>query len=501
MLEFQNVSKEFGPVKALSDINFTVNKGEIVGLVGENGAGKSTLMKIIFGAYQADSGTILIDGRQTRFTSPRDAMSQGIGMVFQEQSLIGNLSVMENLFLGREQEFRTYGLIDFKKMAEASRAQLAKVGLDIDPTIETSKLSFSQRQLIELAKVLTLEERISGDLVILLDEPTSVLSEDEVKLLFALVNKLKERAAFIFVSHRLDEVISLSDRIYVLKDGEVVDEVDGDKAEASKIQARMVGREINTEYYRQDQRLPFDESAPLLSVKSASVAGKFEDVSFDLHAGQVLCLVGTEGAGREAIVRTIFGMHSLDEGAITFFDNPALKISSPHAAVANHIGYMPRERKIEGIFASMNIAENITSSQLGSYSRYGLLKKADELELASYWIDKLSIKTPSARTDCVRLSGGNQQKVVLAKWRSTGSRIIMLDHPTRGLDVGAKEDVYAMIREMSAAGIGLIVIPDTFEEAIGLGHTIAVIKDGRAVKDFDCMQEQVTPFDLVAAMT
>ena len=501
MLEFQNVSKEFGPVKALSDINFTVNKGEIVGLVGENGAGKSTLMKIIFGAYQADSGTILIDGRQTRFSSPRDAMSQGIGMVFQEQSLIGNLSVMENLFLGREQEFRKYGLIDFKKMAEASRAQLAKVGLDIDPTIETSTLSFAQRQLIELAKVLTLEERIEGDLVILLDEPTSVLSEEEVKLLFDLVNKLKERAAFIFVSHRLDEVISLSDRIYVLKDGEVVDEVDGSKAEATKIQARMVGREINTEYYRQDQRLAFDAGTPLLSVQNASVADKFENISFDLHAGQVLCLVGTEGAGREAVLRTIFGMHSLDEGTMTFFDNPAIKISSPHAAVANHIGYMPRERKIEGIFASMNVAENITSSQLGSYARYGLLKKAEELKLASQWIDKLSIKTPSARTDCVRLSGGNQQKVVLAKWRSTGSRIIMLDHPTRGLDVGAKEDVYAMIREMSAAGIGLIVIPDTFEEAIGLGHNIAVIKDGRAVKAFNCMEQQVTPFDLVSAMT
>ena len=502
MLEFKNVSKEFGPVKALSNINFKVDKGEIVGLVGENGAGKSTLMKIIFGAYQADSGTIFIDGRQTRFTSPRDAMSQGIGMVFQEQSLIGNLSVMENLFLGREQEFRRFGLIDFKKMADASRAQLAKVGLDIDPTIETSKLSFSQRQLIELAKVLTLEERISGDLVILLDEPTSVLSEDEVGLLFEIVNKLKDRAAFIFVSHRLDEVISLSDRIYVLKDGEVVDEVKGNKAKASNIQASMVGREINTEYYRQDQRLPFDKkAAPLLSVKNASVVKKFEDVSFELHSGQVLCLVGTEGAGREAIVRTIFGMHSLDGGAITFFDNPSLKISSPHAAVTNHIGYMPRERKIEGIFASMNIAENMTSSQLGTYSRYGLLKKADELKLATSWIDKLSIKTPSASTDCIRLSGGNQQKVVLAKWRSTGSRIIMLDHPTRGLDIGAKEDVYTMIREMSAAGIGLIVIPDTFEEAIGLGHNITVVKDGRAVKNFNCMQEQVTPFDLVSAMT
>lgn len=501
MLEFRNVSKEFGPVKALSNINFKVNKGEIVGLVGENGAGKSTLMKIIFGAYQADSGTILVDEQETRFSSPRDAMSQGIGMVFQEQSLIGNLSVMENLFLGREQEFRKFGLIDFDKMADASRAQLAKVGLDIDPRVETSSLSFSQRQLIELAKVLSLEERISGDLVILLDEPTSVLSEEEVGLLFELVHKLRERAAFIFVSHRLDEVIRLSDRIYVLKDGEVVDEVDADKAEASKIQASMVGRGINTEYYRQDERLPFDKNSPMLCMDQAGLDGKFHDISFTLHAGEVLCLVGTEGAGREAIVRTLFGMHRLKTGTITYFDDAEVKITSPHAAVAHDIGYMPRERKVEGIFASMNVAENMTSSQLGSYSQFGLLNKSDEFRLAADWIKRLSIKTPSARTDCIRLSGGNQQKVVLAKWRSTGSRIIMLDHPTRGLDVGAKEDVYAMIREMSAAGIALIVIPDTFEEAIGLGHNIAVIKDGRMVRTFDCLEQQVTPFDLVSAMT
>lgn len=501
MLEFKNVSKEFGPVKALSNINFTVNKGEIVGLVGENGAGKSTLMKIIFGSYQADAGSIFIDGRQTRFSSPSDAMSKGIGMVFQEQSLIGNLSIMENLFLGREHEFRKFGLIDFNKMAEASKAQLSKVGLDIDPTIETSKLSFSQRQLIELAKVLTLEERIDGDLVILLDEPTSVLSENEVALLFDLVNQLKERAAFIFVSHRLDEVIHLSDRIYVLKDGEVVDEVEGKKAKASNIQASMVGREINTEYYRQDERVPYAEDKTLVSVKNATVDGKFHNISFELHPGQVLCLVGTEGAGREAIVRTIFGMHGLSEGKITYFEDANLKINSPQTAVAHNIGYMPRERKIEGIFASMNVAENMTSSQLGAYTRFGLLNKSKEFELANEWIKKLSIKTPSALTDCIRLSGGNQQKVVLAKWRSTGSRIIMLDHPTRGLDIGAKEDVYTMIREMSAAGIGLIVIPDTFEEAIGLGHNIAVIKDGKLVKEFNCMDQQVTPYDLVSAMT
>lgn len=501
MLEFKNISKEFGPVKALSNINFRVEKGEIVGLVGENGAGKSTLMKIIFGAYQADSGTILIDGRQTRFTSPRDAMANGIGMVFQEQSLIGNLSIMENIFLGREHEFRKFGLLNFQKMESAAQQQLSKVGLKVDPRMQTFDLSFAQRQLVELAKVLTLEERTSRDLVILLDEPTSVLSEDEVELLFNLVNNLRSRAAFIFVSHRLDEVISISDRVYVLKDGEMVDEVSAQDADPAKIQSKMVGREIESGYYKQDERETYNEKETILSLKNVSKENSFESVSFDLHQSEVVCLVGTEGSGREAVLRCIFGMNNPDKGQIIYFQNDKIKIRSPFEAVNNGVGYMPRERKIEGIFASMNIAENITSSQMEKYSRYGFLHLTSEQDLARDWVDRLSIKTPSISTDCGRLSGGNQQKVVLAKWRSSGAELMMLDHPTRGLDIGAKQDVYSMIREMSASGIGLIVVPDTFEEAIGLAHTIFVMKDGACVKRFAPDKERVMPFDLVAAMT
>ena len=314
MLEFKNVNKTFGPVKALSNINFRVNKGEIVGLVGENGAGKSTLMKIIFGAYQADDGTILIDGRQKQFTSPRDAMQNGIGMVFQEQSLIGNLSVMENIFLGREREFKTVGIIDFKKMEVAANFQLAKVGLEIDARIQTFDLSFAQRQLVELAKVLTLEERTKNNLVILLDEPTSVLSEDEVQLLFKLVNQLRERAAFIFVSHRLDEVISLSDRIYVLKDGEVVDEVTAAAARPESIQSAMVGREIDSGYYKQDERKEFDASSVILDIKNISLRSKLKNINLKVRKSEVVCLVGTEGSGREAILRSVFGMETPEEG-------------------------------------------------------------------------------------------------------------------------------------------------------------------------------------------
>ena len=501
MLEFKNVNKTFGPVKALSNINFRVNKGEIVGLVGENGAGKSTLMKIIFGAYQADDGTILIDGRQKQFTSPRNAMQNGIGMVFQEQSLIGNLSVMENIFLGREREFKKFGIIDFKKMEVAANFQLAKVGLEIDARIQTFDLSFAQRQLVELAKVLTLEERTKNNLVILLDEPTSVLSEDEVQLLFKLVNQLRERAAFIFVSHRLDEVISLSDRIYVLKDGEVVDEVNAAAARPESIQSAMVGREIDSGYYKQDERKKFDASSVILDIKNISLGSKLKNINLKLRKSEVVCLVGTEGSGREAILRSVFGMEPPEEGNITYFGHETLSIKSPFDAVSNGVGYMPRERKIEGIFSSMDVTENITSSQLKNFNRFGFLKQNEEQNLARKWVDRLSIKTPSISADCGRLSGGNQQKVVLAKWRSSGAKLMMLDHPTRGLDIGAKQDVYGMIREMCAAGIGLIVVPDTFEEAIGLAHTILVMKDGKTVSVFDTSTQNVTPFDLVSAMT
>ena len=484
MFELRKVDKRFPGVHALKAVDFQIGRGEIVGLVGENGAGKSTLMKVIYGAYQADGGDITVDGTKVRFQNPRQAMEHGVGMVFQEQSLITNLTVMENIFLGFERQFVSFGVINWKAMAEAARKQLAKVKLDIDPGTVTSKLSFAQRQLVELAKVLTLEERIDGDLVILLDEPTSVLAPEEVELLFQLVRDLRSRASFIFVSHRMDEVIEISDRIYVMKDGEVVDVVSGEGADVDAIQHKMVGRDIDKEYYREQKQHPYRTDEVMLSVKNLSLGTRYQGINFDLHAGEVLCLVGTEGSGREAILRTIFGLEAPTAGSVTIKGNQVTKFSAK-GGVARGIGYIPRERKVEGIVGGMNVYENMTLSQMENYSANGVLKIGAEQALARDWIDRLSIKTPSEHKDCGGLSGGNQQKVVLAKWRSGGSDIMLLDHPTRGLDIGAKEDVYEMIREMSDAGVGIILIADTLEEAIGLSHTIIVIKDGEFQKQFD----------------
>lgn len=483
MYELRKVDKKFPGVHALKAVDFVVKRGEIVGLVGENGAGKSTLMKVIYGAYQPDGGTIAIDGKPVRFQNPRQAMDHGIGMVFQEQSLIPNLTVMENIFLGFERQFVRYGVINWKAMSEAARRQLAKVKLDIDPSVTTSTLSFAQRQLVELAKVLTLEERIDGDLVILLDEPTSVLAREEVELLFRLVRELTSRASFIFVSHRMDEVLELSDRVYVMKDGEVVDVVDHDVAQVDAIQHKMVGRDVDKEYYREQKQKPYDPDRVLVSLSGAGIAGKYHDVSFDLHAGEVLCLVGTEGSGREAILRTVFGLAKPDTGSLVVKGETVTRFSA-QASVARGIGYLPRERKIEGIVAGMTVYENMTLSQLGKYSSAGVLRIGAEKALAEDQVKRLAIKTPDIYKDCGGLSGGNQQKVVLAKWRSGGSDILLMDHPTRGLDIGAKEDVYDMIREMSDIGVGIILVADTLEEAIGLSHNIIVLKDGAIQKRF-----------------
>ena len=499
MFELRQVEKTFPGVRALKGIDFRINKGEIVGLVGENGAGKSTLMKIIYGAYPHDGGEVLVAGKPVHFTSPRAAMEMGVGMVFQEQSLINSLSVMENIFLGFEKPFVRAGIVNWKKMAAAARHQLKKVKLDIDPGRKTSTLSFVQKQMVELAKVLTLEERVSGDLVVLLDEPTSVLSADETKILFDLVRELRSRASFVFVSHRLDEVIALSDRIYVMKDGEVVDQMPAKDAVVEAIQHKMVGRDIDKQYYREQKQRPYQADKVKLELKGLSKALHYKDVSFKLHAGEVLAIVGTEGCGSESIIRSIFGLERPHLGTITL-KGRAFGAIDPMRSVAQGVGYIPRERKVEGIVAGLSVAENMTLSQLDRYSRAEIIDRGRERALASDWISKLAIKTPSPDADCGNLSGGNQQKVVLAKWRSGGSDIILLDHPTRGLDVGAKEDVYEMIRAMCAEGCGVVLIADTLEEAIGLAHTILVIKDGAVQKQFDAADGKPSLFDLVHYM-
>jgi len=476
-LALQDVDKRFPGVHALKTVNLELRPHEVVGLVGENGAGKSTLMRILAGINQPDAGRILLGGAPVTLRSATDAARHGIGMVFQEQSLLTNLTVGENIWLGNEARFSHAGLVRWRELYAAARRQLAKVGLeDLDPRQRAADLGFATRQMVELAKALTLEEQAQGHLVILLDEPTSVLERADIEILFERVRALKARASFVFVSHRLDEVLELSDRIYVMKDGAVVADLPAGDADVHMLHRLMVGRGLQAEYYREPMQRPYRDEI-VLEIAGLSLRGAYREVSFKLHAGEILGIAGVIGSGREELSRTFAGFAPHDAGKLTIQGQAAV-LATPADAVDHGIGYVPRERRTEGIVLFLPVAANITLASLGQLRRYGLIDTGAERRLAREWVERLRIRTPGIDTLCLNLSGGNQQKVVLAKWLNARSKILILDHPTRGLDVGAKEEVYELVRAVTAEGMGVILTSDTLEETIGLSHTVLVMRDG-----------------------
>ena len=476
VLSLVNIDKRFPGVHALKDVSIEIGRGEVVGLIGENGAGKSTLMKILSGVYQPDTGSILVAGKPTRLLNAADANSKGIGMVFQEQSLLTNLTVGENIYLGNEAQFTRFGIVNWRALYAAAERQLAKVHVDVDPRVRGDELDFASRQMVELAKALTLEEHSAGHLVILLDEPTSVLERAEIEILFARVRALKARASFIFVSHRLDEVLELSDRIYVMKDGAVVADLNADEADAARLHHLMVGRSLQAEYYREPLQKPYREQV-LVEASGLALGNAYKDVGFQLHAGEILGIAGVIGSGREELTRTLAGFAPHDGGRL-LVAGQEVRLSTPAEAVDHGIGYIPRERRVEGLVLFLPVAANITLADLGSLSRHGLIDARQERRLARSWVEHLSVRTPSIDTLCLNLSGGNQQKVVLAKWLNAKAKVLILDHPTRGLDVGAKEEVYELVRAVTTEGLAVILTSDTLEETIGLSHTILVMRDG-----------------------
>ncbi|MFY9986307.1 MAG: sugar ABC transporter ATP-binding protein [Chthoniobacterales bacterium] len=482
-LNLTDVSKAFAGVQALDEVRIEVRPGEVVGLVGENGAGKSTLMRILAGVYRPDSGTLLLDGKPLVLNSPREANLQGIGIVFQEQSLLPNLTVAENIYLGQEKEFSRWGVISWPALHAAAKRQLEKVQLPIDPATRTAHLSFAERQMVELAKALALEERTERHLVILLDEPTSVLEQREIDILFARVRALRNRASFVFVSHRLDEVLDISDRVYVMKDGKVVAEMPAGETNVPELHRLMVGRELHAEYYREArQREPAQNLA--MQAESLAVNGAYRNVDFTLRAGEILGIAGVIGSGREALTRTLFGFLPHSAGKLTVAGKP-VRLTSPDQAAALGIGYIPRERRVEGLVLTLPIVPNITLASLATVMKGGAIQSAKERKLAESWVEKLHVRTPNVDALCLNLSGGNQQKVVLSKWMNARSKILIFDHPTRGLDVGAKEEVYDLMRTLSEQGIAMILTADTLEETIGLSHSILVMRDGEVTARFD----------------
>lgn len=498
----KDITKSFHGTQALKGVDLDVYEGEVVGLIGENGAGKSTLLKIIIGAQAQSAGTMTMHGKSFEPKDPMEANAEGIGMVFQEQSLIVNLSVGQNIFFGHEKDFRQFGFINWNKMYIEARKVLDEVGSsNINPRKKVIDLNFATRQMIEIAKVVNVTK--SGNdqkCLILLDEPTSVLNEMEVKRLFVEVRKLTEKGhSVIFVSHRLDEVLEISDRVYVYKDGENAGNMNVEDANEAKLYEAMVGRETTTEYYKlEKQTTPKDEV--VLEVKELGLRGCFKHCNFQLHKGEILGIAGVVGSGKEEMCLVICGDEKYSSGEMSV-KGRKVNYSSPSQALNDGILMIPKERLVEGIIKGLSVGENIALSNAEKLRKYGLVSSKKMKEQADKWIGRLRIKTTGNKELLVQLSGGNQQKVVFARALASESDIIILNHPTRGVDVGAKEEIYNLIRDIVAAGKSVILLGDTLGECIGMSNRILVMRDGLITGEFNAnTNEKPSQVSIVSMM-
>lgn len=482
----KNITKSFYGTQALKGVDLDIHEGEVVGLIGENGAGKSTLLKIIIGVQPQTSGEMTMHGKPFTPADPMEANKEGIGMVFQEQSLIVNLSVGQNIFFGHEKDFMKAGFVNWKKMYEESKKVLEEVNCGyINPRKKVIDLNFATRQMVEIAKVVNMTKSGHDDqkCLILLDEPTSVLNEAEVKNLFAEIRKLTAKGhAVVFVSHRLDEVLEISDRVYVYKDGENAGNMDIKDATEEKLYAAMVGRETTTEYYHlADQRQAEEEV--VLEAKDLGLSGVFKHCNLKLHKGEILGICGVVGSGKEEICSVVCGDEKATSGEL-YVKGKKVEYSSPAQALKDGILMIPKERHAEGIVRNLSVADNMALSNATLLAERGIVSKKKINDQADEWIKKLRIKTAGREAELISLSGGNQQKVVFARALASQADIIILNHPTRGVDVGAKEEIYALTREVVAQGKSVILLGDTLDECIGLSNRVIVMKDGLITGEF-----------------
>lgn len=486
--QLDGISKRFGEVTALDHVSLSLNEGEVLGLIGQNGSGKSTIMKVMAGLHRPDSGTIRVAGNVVQLRSPLEAARAGIGLVHQEQSLITSLTVAENLFLDKLATSTRMGVYRWANLRDRAKYQLDKFELDIDPFTPVSELSFGQRQRVELAKVLSLEELVHGHLVILFDEPTSVLNPPEIQALFGQIRRIKHRSSVVFVSHRMDEILDISDRVYVMSDGRNVADRDKAHVNVDELYDLMVGKQRVNRTDRKPRQAQIG-GQPALTLKNVTVPGEIEDISLTLAPGEILGLIGVQGSGAETILRTVFGMADEWQGKIDYFGAP-LTIDSPAEAVAKGIGYLPAERKTEGMIRNTSVSENVAITYGWQHGHgAGVISRARERGMVEGWVRKLAIKTPSIGHPIDNLSGGNQQKVVLSKWLFGKTlKVLMLDHPTRGLDPGARSDLFTVIRELADQGLAILLVADTLDEVLTLADSIIVMKDGRVSAQIEGVQ-------------
>jgi len=469
VLEMRGISKRFPGVIALNNVDLAVSNGEVVALAGENGAGKSTLMNILGGIYQPDEGQVFVNGNAVEFRGVADATARGIGFVHQELNVLDNLTVAENVFLGRE-PLKAGFLIDRKKLNSATKTYIAKLGLEVEPDTPLGELSIAQQQMVEIAKALSLNARI-----LIMDEPTSSLTLTETGQLLSVIADLRtEGVSIIYISHRLGEIRQIADRVVVLRDGKNAGTLERSEIDHDRIVKLMVGRDIE-EFYVHGEGGVTSSFAEIRGLRTRRYPSA--PISFDVRKGEILGIAGLVGAGRSEAAQAIFGVDASEEAKVSL-DGHQINIRSARDAIRNGIYLVPEDRRIAGLIVDLPIRENITLPALSRYSSAGLVSKNRESKRAAEMCERLKVKAPSTETKAANLSGGNQQKVVLAKWLSLDPKLLIFDEPTRGIDVGAKSEIYQLMRDLAASGVAIMMISSDMEEILRESDRIAVMHEG-----------------------
>lgn len=488
-LHLQGIVKTFPGVRALDGVDFVVMPGEVHALLGENGAGKSTLMKVLAGMYQPDEGQIIIAGQPVRMTTPIEAKAQGVVLIHQELSLVPEMSAAENIYLG-ELPLKSFGRVDWQKLEERSNAILKRLKCSFRAEVTVANLSIANQQMVEIARALTVDAR-----VVVFDEPTASLTDAEKVVLFDIINDLKARdVGIVYISHRMDEIFTLSDRITVLRDGAYRGTLTTADTNEDEVTRLMIGRSLDLS--RNETTPEFGRT--MLEVRNLTCPGLFEDVSFSLRMGEVVGFYGLVGAGRTEIAETLFGLRKPASGEI-LIDGEVVEISSPRAAISLGISLVPENRKEQGLVLQMNCRDNMTLPQVQDLTTGPFVSQGAELAIFDQYRDRLAIKTPSWRQPAGVLSGGNQQKIVIGKWLSMQPRVLIVDEPTRGIDVGSKSEIHQLLRDLAAQGYAVIVISSEMPEVLRVSDRIVAMYHGRVMREFEI--SEVTEDKLVQAIS
>jgi ribose transport system ATP-binding protein len=487
----RGIGKSFPGVRALSGVSLTLNAGEVLALVGENGAGKSTLMKILAGAQRADEGTIAIGGREVHIGSPHDAEALGIGMIYQELNLVPQLTAVDNIVLGNEPTSR--GLLDRRAARARALSVLDELGMEVRLDLPASRLSVGAQQLVEIAKALSRRARI-----IVMDEPSAALSERETDALFAIIRRLKSSGVgVVYISHRMEELPKIADRITVLRDGSAIETRAASAFPADDIIRAMVGRPLDAHFPELPPVAP--SATVVLDVQNLQRGGIVNDVSLRVHAGEIVGLAGLVGAGRTEIVRAIAGADLADAGDVRI-NGAGRRFTSPARAIRAGVAFITEDRKTQGLVLGMTVRENVTLAHLGQFVRRDrLIDELRERAAAQRMVDDLRVRTPSIEQRVRNLSGGNQQKVVLAKWLLGKARVFLFDEPTRGIDVGAKAEIYGLMLELLKNGAAILMVSSELPEVLGMSHRILAVRGGKIVREFT--HDEATPDAVIAAAT